>query len=136
MDITRSPQHTLIASSEWVTGEVRVDVLATPEGPSRLRVENDHFAPGARTHWHRHPLGQVLHITAGAGLVQRRGGPIEAVRTGDTVRIGPGEWHWHGAGPTTSMTHLSVQEVAEDGTEAERGTPVTADAYPTPRQSA
>jgi quercetin dioxygenase-like cupin family protein len=71
----------------------------------------------------------VLHVTEGAGLVQRRSGAVEAIRVGDSVRIAPGEWHWHGAAPTTFMTHLAIQEVAEDGTEAERGAAVTDTEY-------
>ncbi|WP_398979573.1 cupin domain-containing protein [Streptomyces sp. I05A-00742] len=124
------PRITVRAPAEWVTGEVWVDELAPPAAPSRLRMDSVHFTPGARTVWHRHPLGQVLHVTAGTGLVQRAGGPVETIRTGDTVRIGAGEWHWHGAGPTTSMTHLAVQETGEDGTEAGRGDAVSDAEYP------
>jgi quercetin dioxygenase-like cupin family protein len=80
---------------------------------------NVHFAPGARTAWHRHPHGQVLHVLEGEGLVQRKGGEVEAIRAGDTVWIEPGEWHWHGAAPRTFMTHLAVVEAAEDGTTTE-----------------
>ena len=125
MHVSRAPSSTAAAPSEWVTGAAWIEEIAAPESPSRVRVDSVHFAPGARTVWHRHPLGQVLHVTAGAGLVQRRGGTVEAIRVGDSVRIAPGEWHWHGAAPTTVMTHLAIQEVAEDGTEAERGTAVT-----------
>ncbi|MBH1933896.1 cupin domain-containing protein [Streptomyces sp. AV19] len=114
------------APAEWVTGAVSVERLAAPVAPSRLRVDSVRFAPGARTVWHRHPLGQVLHITAGSGLVGRAGGgPAETVRTGDTVVIGADEWHWHGAGPEGPMEHLAVQEAGADGTEAERGAPVS-----------
>jgi quercetin dioxygenase-like cupin family protein len=69
--------------------------------------------PGARTAWHTHPLGQTLIITAGCGWVQHWGGPIEEVRPGDVVSIPPGEKHWHGASPTTSMTHLAVHELKD-----------------------
>ncbi len=68
------------------------------------------FEPCARTAWHTHPLGQTLIVTAGCGLVQRWGGPIEQVRPGDVVSIAPGEKHWHGATPTTAMTHIAIQE--------------------------
>jgi quercetin dioxygenase-like cupin family protein len=68
------------------------------------------FEPGARTAWHTHPLGQTLVVTAGSGRVQCRGGPIEEIRPGDVVSFGPGEKHWHGASPTTAMTHIAVQE--------------------------
>jgi quercetin dioxygenase-like cupin family protein len=129
MHVSRTPPPTAAAPSEWVTGAAWTEAIAAPESPSRVRVDSVHFAPGARTVWHCHPLGQVLHVTGGAGLVQRRAGTAEAIRVGDSVRIAPGEWHWHGAAPTTFMTHLAVQEVAEDGTEAERGTAVTDDEY-------
>jgi quercetin dioxygenase-like cupin family protein len=88
-----------------------------------------HFAPRARTAWHRHPFGQVLHVTEGAGLVQSRGGEPEAIRAGDTVQAGAGEWHWHGAGPGTFMTHLAVQEADENGQTSEWGEHVTDDEY-------
>lgn len=119
MKIIRNRPGAVAAPSELVTGAVRVNELAAPVPPSRFRFSSVSFAPGARTHWHRHPLGQVLHVTEGAGLVQRRGGPAEPLRAGDTVRIEPGEWHWHGGTATTSMTHLVVQEADEDGTEAD-----------------
>ncbi|MEV5377272.1 cupin domain-containing protein [Streptomyces nondiastaticus] len=131
MQITRTSATTSTPSSEWVTGTVHVTSIAVAEeAPSRLRIDDVRFEPGSRTHWHRHPEGQFLHITEGTGLMQRRGGPVEVVRAGDRVHIAPGEWHWHGAGPTTSMTHLAVLTAAEDGTEAERGAPVTDACYP------
>ena len=68
------------------------------------------FEPGARTAWHTHPLGQTLIVTAGCGRVQRWGGPIEEIRPGDVVWFPPGEKHWHGAAPTTAMTHIAIQE--------------------------
>jgi quercetin dioxygenase-like cupin family protein len=69
-----------------------------------------HFTPGARTAWHSHPHGQLLHVTEGAGLVQSRGGAREQIKAGDTVESAPGEWHWHGATPTTFMTHIAVSD--------------------------
>lgn len=131
MRVSRTPQPTAVAPPEWVSGAAWVDEIATPEGPSRFRVDSVHFAPGARTAWHRHPFGQVLHVTEGTGLVQCCGRQVHTIRAGDSVRIAPGEWHWHGASPTTFMTHLAIQEVAEDGTEADRGTQVTEAEYPT-----
>ena len=68
------------------------------------------FEPGARTAWHTHALGQTLIVTAGCGRVQRWGGPIEEIRPGDVISIPPGEKHWHGASPTTAMTHIAIQE--------------------------
>jgi quercetin dioxygenase-like cupin family protein len=125
MHVSRLPPDSAAAPPQWALGAAWVEELAAPEGPSRVRVDSVHFAPGARTVWHRHPLGQVLHVVQGAGLVQCRGGAVESIRVGDSVRIAPGEWHWHGAAPTSFMTHLAVQEVAEDGTEAEPGAAVT-----------
>jgi quercetin dioxygenase-like cupin family protein len=68
------------------------------------------FEPGARTACHAHPLGQTLIVTAGCGRVQRDGGPVEEIRPGDVVWIPPGVKQWHGAAPTTAMTHIAIQE--------------------------
>jgi len=95
---------------EWFTGAVRVDPLFQPNAPARAVGANVTFEPGARTAWHKHPLGQTLIVTAGAGWVQRRGAPIEEIRPGDVVWIPPGEEHWHGAKPNTAMTHIAIQE--------------------------
>ncbi|MGW4525393.1 cupin domain-containing protein [Amycolatopsis sp. NPDC004378] len=114
-----------------VTGSAWITSLAVPSGPSRTRVDRVQFAPGARTRWHRHPLGQVLVVTEGTGYVQCRGGAARLVRAGDTVRVAAGEWHWHGATDTTAMTHLAIEEIPEDGTGTELGEPV-AGAEPAP----
>jgi len=97
-------------SAEWFTGAVRVDPLFLPTAPARAGGACVTFEPGARTAWHTHPLGQTLVVTAGCGRVQRWGGPIEDIRPGDVVSIPPGEKHWHGAAPTTAMTHIAIQE--------------------------
>ncbi|MEU2064552.1 cupin domain-containing protein [Streptomyces sp. NPDC013455] len=130
MHITRRRPDTRQGSAEEFTGTVWLDEIAVPEAPSRLRVFNVHFTPSARTAWHLHPHGQVLHILAGEGLVQCKGGEVQEVRAGDTVWIEPDEWHWHGAGPRTSMTHLAVTEAAEDDTVAVWGCHVSAADYP------
>lgn len=96
--------------AEYFTGTVRVDFLFTPNGPDRTSAAYVTFEPGARTAWHTHPLGQTLVVTAGCGQVQLWGGPIQTIRPGDVVRIAPGEKHWHGAAPTTAMTHMAIQE--------------------------
>jgi quercetin dioxygenase-like cupin family protein len=96
--------------AEYFTGSVRIDPLFTPPDPARVAMAWVTFEPGARTAWHTHPLGQTLIITAGAGLVQREGGPIEAIRQGDVVWFAPGEKHWHGATATTAMSHIAIQE--------------------------
>jgi 4-carboxymuconolactone decarboxylase len=92
------------------TGSVRVEMLYAPAGPERASAGSVSFSPGARTAWHTHPLGQHLIVTAGCGRVQRWGGPVEEIRPGDVIWFPPGEKHWHGALPSTAMTHLAIQE--------------------------
>lgn len=99
--------------SEWFTGTVRIDPLFPVSAPARAAGNTVTFEPGARTAWHTHPLGQVLIVTAGLGRVQRECGPVEEIRPGDVVWFEPGEKHWHGAGPTTAMTHIAIQESLE-----------------------
>ena len=96
--------------ADWFTGTVRVDPLFAQNTPARVAGAAVTFEPGARTAWHTHPLGQTLIITAGCGLVQRKGGPIEEIHPGDVVIISPGEKHWHGATATTAMTHIAIHE--------------------------
>ena len=88
----------------------RIDALFDTEGGAQASSASVTFEPGARTAWHTHPLGQVLIMTAGSGWAQREGGPIEEIRPGDVVRFSPGEKHWHGASPTTAVTHIAIQE--------------------------
>jgi len=114
MDIKRiGTQPSTQGSADYFTGRVRVDSPFAAEGPARVGGATVTFEPGARTAWHTHPLGQTLLITAGAGLVQRAGGPVEAVRAGDIVWIAPNEKHWHGAAPGTSMSHIAIAENLE-----------------------
>jgi len=111
MDITRNgSQASAKGPADYFTGTVRVDPLITAPEPARVVAVCVTFEPGARTAWHTHPLGQTLVVTAGCGLAQRAGGPIETIRPGDVVWFAPGEKHWHGATPTTAMTHIAVQE--------------------------
>ncbi|MGO8930503.1 MAG: cupin domain-containing protein [Limisphaerales bacterium] len=111
MDIKRSgSQPSAKGPAEYFTGTVRLDPLFPAKDPARARGASVTFEPGARTAWHTHPLGQTLIVTAGSGLVQRWGGPIEEIRPGDVVWIPPGEKHWHGATATTAMTHIAIQE--------------------------
>jgi quercetin dioxygenase-like cupin family protein len=115
MDITRAgSQPSSRGPAEYFTGTVRIDPLFQPKPPARTAAATVTFEPGARTAWHTHPLGQTLVVTAGAGRVQRWGGPIEDVRPGDVVWFAPGEKHWHGASPTTALTHIAIQE-SQDG---------------------
>jgi quercetin dioxygenase-like cupin family protein len=95
---------------DWFTGTVRVDPLFQANAPARAAGVSVTFEPGARTAWHTHPLGQTLIVTAGCGRAQRWEGPIEELRPGDVVWIAPGEKHWHGAAPTTAMTHIAIHE--------------------------
>lgn len=106
-------------SPQRFTGTVWSEPLAAPPPPARVQVYSVHFTPGARTAWHRHPLGQILHVLEGEGRVGREGGDVETIRAGDTVWFAPGERHWHGAGPTTLMTHLAIQEADESGSYAD-----------------
>jgi len=104
----RGPQN-------WFTGVVWVDEIAVPPAPARLQAYRVSFEPGARTAWHTHPLGQVIHIVSGIGRVQSAGGPVQTVRPGDTVLFGAGEKHWHGAAPQHAMVHLALQEADHKG---------------------
>ena len=114
--------------AEYFTGTVRIDPLFQPPDPARVTAAAVTFEPGARTAWHTHPLGQTLIVTAGCGRAQRAGGPIEEIRPGDIVWFSPGEKHWHGASPTTAMTHIAVQEKL-DGKNVEWMEKVTDEQY-------
>jgi quercetin dioxygenase-like cupin family protein len=129
MEIIRSRPQTASGPSEWFTGRTYIDAIAPTDTPSRLRLFQVHFTPGSRTAWHRHPNGQVIHVTEGVGRVQSRGGSVEEVRSGDTVRFDAGEEHWHGAAPNNFMTHLALHEADEDGTDAHWGPQVTDEEY-------
>ncbi|HUQ87550.1 MAG TPA: cupin domain-containing protein [Vicinamibacterales bacterium] len=111
MDIKRAgSQASAKGPGDWFTGMVRIDPLLDPPAPARVAGANVTFEPGARTAWHTHPLGQTLIVTMGAGRAQRWGGPIEEIRPGDVIWFPPGEKHWHGASPSTAMTHIAIQE--------------------------
>ena len=111
MEITRSGTRPSVAGpADWFTGAVRIDPLFDVADPGRVAGASVTFEPGARTAWHTHPLGQTLVVTAGCGWAQRWGGPVETIRPGDVVWFPPGEKHWHGASPTTAMTHIAIQE--------------------------
>jgi quercetin dioxygenase-like cupin family protein len=111
MDVKRSgSQPSAKGPADYFTGTVRIDPLFQAPAPARVAGASVTFEPGARTAWHTHPLGQTLIVTAGCGWAQRQGGPIEEIRPGDIVWFPPGEKHWHGATPTTAMTHIAIQE--------------------------
>ena len=122
------------APAEYFTGTVRVDPLIQADAPARIFAANVTFEPGARTAWHTHPLGQTLIVTAGCGLVQRWGGPIEQIRPGDVVWFPPAEKHWHGATPTTAMTHIAIVEHL-DGKSADWMEKVTDEQYQQSQQN-
>ena len=96
--------------AEYFTGNVRIDPLVQAPAPARVSVVSVTFEPCARTAWHSHPLGQTLIVTAGCGLAQSWGDPVEKIRPGDVILSLPGEKHWHGATATTAMTHISIVE--------------------------
>ncbi len=114
MDIKRSgSQPSGKGPADWFTGAVRIDPLFAATAPARAAGNAVTFEPGARTAWHTHHLGQILIVVMGSGRAQREGGGIEEIRPGDVVSFAPGEKHWHGAAPTTAMTHIAIQEALE-----------------------
>jgi quercetin dioxygenase-like cupin family protein len=128
MKITRNLE-TSPGPSDWFTGAVYVDTIATPSEASRLGAASVHFTPTARTAWHTHPHGQTIWVTDGVGLCQREGGSIEVIRPGDRVFFEPGENHWHGAAPSRFMTHIAMQLADESGSPVAWGEHVTDEAY-------
>ncbi len=115
MDIKRSgSQPSSKGPSEWFTGTVRVDPVFQAKAPASGMGAGVTFEPGARTAWHAHALGQTLIVTAGCGRAQSWGNPIEEIHPGDVVWFEPGEKHWHGAAPTTALTHLAIVEKIDD----------------------
>lgn len=115
--IRNGARPTKPAPEAYFTGTVWQEDINDAPAPARVRVVKVRFEPGARTAWHTHPFGQTLYVTEGFGLARSEGGPLIELRPGDTIWIPPGEKHWHGAGPTTAMTHIAVQE-AQDGSSA------------------
>ncbi|PYI96530.1 MAG: cupin domain-containing protein [Verrucomicrobia bacterium] len=114
MEIKRvGTQPSAKGPADWFTGTVRIDPLFEAPEPARVRGASVTFEPGARTAWHTHPLGQTLIVTSGLGCAQSEGGPIEEIQPGDVVWFAPNEKHWHGATPTTPMTHIAIQEALD-----------------------
>jgi len=114
----------LVPSADYFTGTVWQDPIANAPEPGRVRALLVTFAPGARTNWHTHPLGQTLFVASGVGRCQSEGGPVRVMRPGDSVWFAPGERHWHGAAPDTGMSHIAIQE-AKDGEAADWAEPVS-----------
>jgi quercetin dioxygenase-like cupin family protein len=129
MKITPNTSETAMGPSDWFTGAVYIDAVATPSGASRVSASCVHFTPGARTAWHTHPNGQTIWITEGVGLCQREGGPIEVIRPGDRVFFEPGENHWHGAAASRFMTHIAMHQADDSGSVVTWGEHVTDDEY-------
>lgn len=111
IEITRNgSQPSIKGPADWFTGTTRIDPLFAARESARAAASLVTFEPAARTMWHTHPLGQTLIVIAGLGWVQREGGPVEEIRPGDVVWFPPGVRHWHGATPTTAMSHIAIQE--------------------------
>jgi quercetin dioxygenase-like cupin family protein len=114
MEIKRAgSQPSAPGPADWFTGTARIDSPFKTIAPARVAGATVTFEPGARTAWHTHPLGQTLIVISGCGRAQRWGGPIEEIRPGDIVWFPPEEKHWHGAAPTTAMTHIAIQETLD-----------------------
>ena len=107
-------QASYAGPAEWFTGTVRVDPLFVAPAPGTVSGALVTFEPGARTDWHTHPAGQMLVVTAGCGRVQQEGHAMQEIRPGDVVSIPANVRHWHGAAPTTAMSHIAVQEQRDD----------------------
>jgi len=118
-------------TAENFTGSVRVDQQFQAGAPGRASGARVTFEPGARTAWHSHPLGQTLIVTSGVGRVQRWGDPVDEIRPGDVVSIPPGQKHWHGASPTTGMSHIAIAEQL-DGKSVDWMEKVTDEQYAAP----
>jgi len=129
MQITRSAGETMRGPADWFTGDVYVDTIAAPSEGSRLGAAVVHFAPGARTAWHKHPHGQTIWVSEGVGLCRREGGPIEIIRPGDRVFFEPDENHWHGAAPTRFMVHVAMHPADENGSTVTWGEHVSDEEY-------
>jgi quercetin dioxygenase-like cupin family protein len=114
---------------DWFTGTVSIAPVVEAPAPARLRAAVVSFAPGARTNWHRHPLGQTLYVLSGRGRAQAEGGPVVDLAPGDTVWFPPGERHWHGAAPDAAMVHLAMQEADAGGSTVSWEEPVAETDY-------
>ena len=111
MEIKRvGTQASVKGPADWFTGSVRIDPLFQANDARRAAASSVTFEPGSRTAWHTHPLGQTLVVTSGCGWAQREGALVEEIHPGDVVWIPPGEKHWHGASPSTAMSHIAIQE--------------------------
>ncbi|HEX8225384.1 MAG TPA: cupin domain-containing protein [Allosphingosinicella sp.] len=129
MEITRpAGMKTAAGPPEWFTGKVTITGQFQRPAPSRVGGALVRFEPGARTAWHSHPLGQTLIVTEGTGWTQIEGGPILQFSAGDMLWCPPGQKHWHGATPTSAMSHIAIQE-SRDGSPVTWMEPVGDDQY-------
>jgi quercetin dioxygenase-like cupin family protein len=112
----REKISTTLAPSEYFTGIASINLLVKNDGIP-CSAASVTFEPGARNHWHTHPVGQILIVTAGKGYVQKRNEPIQLIQPGDTVVISAGEEHWHGATPDSIFTHIAIQLLSPEGQE-------------------
>jgi quercetin dioxygenase-like cupin family protein len=114
MEIKRvGSQRSSKGPDDWFTGTVRIDPLFQASAPARAGGASVTFEPGARTAWHTHPLGQTLVVVSGYGWAQCEGEPVEEIRPGDVIWFPPNVKHWHGAAPSTAMTHIAIQEMVD-----------------------
>ena len=109
MEIIHRPP-TAKGPSATFTGDVWIDGIYAGPRPEQARLAVVRFAPGARSHWHSHRLGQVLHVLDGIALLGSRDGTVIEAHSGDTICTAPGEEHWHGAAPGRFMAHLTLME--------------------------
>ncbi|QXI26533.1 (R)-mandelonitrile lyase [Pseudomonas vanderleydeniana] len=129
MQVQRAGSSAAIAGpADWFTGRVRIDRIFTAPAPARIGIAVVNFEPGARTHWHSHPLGQALLVTDGVGWTQCEGGARTEIRPGDLIWCNCGRRHWHGAAPTTAMQHVAVNELL-DGKAVDWQEPVSDEVY-------
>jgi quercetin dioxygenase-like cupin family protein len=108
---------TVKTPAAWFTGDAYMTPIYNGTGPSRMTAALVRFTPGAHTNWHRHAVGQTLHVSEGVGLVGIRDGSVVRVRAGDTVLCPPDEEHWHGATAETFMSHFALLETNPDGSD-------------------
>lgn len=113
--IPASARVTKQQPNTYFVGTVYADEVVVGEKPSRMRATRVTFAPGGRTNWHTHPVGQVLWCLHGTGRVQQEGQPLMELQPGDTVTIPPNVRHWHGAAPGFLFAHLAMSEINDKG---------------------
>jgi quercetin dioxygenase-like cupin family protein len=129
MEIQRNGSRPSVQGpAAYFTGKVRIDTPFQAKGPARAGGALVTFEPGARSNWHTHPLGQILIVTSGLGWTQCEGEPVVEIRPGDVIWCPPGHRHWHGASPTTAMSHIAIAEML-DGRAVDWLEPVSDEQY-------